>query len=66
MAILTVDPQVYGQNGRFIFLAGYIDQLAYNGLDFDALPNLSVNVVWALQTGQKVFGSVPPVLCPFA
>jgi|TARA_B110000503_G_scaffold41157_1_gene67716 hypothetical protein len=54
------------KTGVSLLWAGYIDQLAYNGLDFDALPNLSANAVWALQTAQKVFGSVPPVLCPFA
>ena len=54
------------KTGVSLLWAGYIDQLAYNGLDFDALPNLSANAVWALQTAQKVFGSLPPVLCPFA
>ena len=54
------------KTGVSLLWAGYIDQLAYNGLDFALLPNLSVNAVWALQNPQKLFGSLPTVLCPFA
>ncbi|HAQ46780.1 MAG TPA: hypothetical protein DCR25_05610 [Rhodobacter sp.] len=54
------------KTGVSLLWAGYIDRLAYNGLDFALLPNLSVNAVWALQNPQKLFGSLPTVLCPFS